>query len=1098
MADIVTKNDAFFSELLSPTAAKWSAGVAFDRSNGLPLDQWSVFQTKAKAEEYLTSAKAYPGQVIAYAETSGEMTVCVLSQNAAGTGLELKPVGVIPTAGDKIVVNGDVISHEQVKYYGALASATSWDIGEESPDHVVRIFYDESTEVVVPVALVINSTVDGDLPGLSDLIDSGRCEEGGQCYHEYRLPNIDSGATFTLIYHIEGSGMPLHYDYITEIVTDGFGHVIGYLGNNLPEDQDTTYTADNKTITISGDENTVSLFGSATAATGTLPMLEEVDGKQQLVWKTLEDIGAGDGNDNTTYTFEDVTNSEGEVVAVKVKVFENGVENTEKEFTFDPEFYSKKEADAKFQPVGDYKTTQEAKAFTGSTVKTITGVTQNANGEVDITFGEIAFPEDKDTTYSVKENDKVLKLTGTEFSTELGLKHENGKISLTGINGEVIAEFSDAEFVADGVLEDVSYDATKKELTFTWNVIDETTGEKKTDTVNIADLIDTYTAGKGLNLNGSEFEVKIASDSETFLTVDANGVKLSGVQDAIDAAKEGAEETAANLVIAAIADIDNNKLPLKADASSVYTKTEANSLLNAKANAADVYTQSEVNNLLNAKANNGTVNAIAQRVQAIEEAPYATEEHVANALTDYTSTDELTELLHEKADADEVAETYATKEYVGTIPTEATATDVVGYAQEIAGSSSAAVAQELNDYKEENAPKFEKLEGIEAGAQVNVIETVKVNGTALSVSDKAVDITVPTDVKELTDADKKFLTNARMKEAGDGYTPVLQVSKVGAEAVIDDSALQATIAGIKSTADTAVQSAEFAGKALTKTGTKVYITKEEAVEALGLKALAFTESIDTGVHSVSLASGTDNGTIKLTVDGTATDNIKVTGLGSAAYTESTAYDAAGSAAAILGTSTDAAGAATVHGALNKAAAILGTENDGATAKTVHGAHAAVTALANGAVKTNTEAIADLEERIGNVTNIMNFRGVVAHKEGNTLSQDVAEAGIGNLENGDVIIYGEKEYVYNGGAWYEFGDASGNANAITALTNRVEIIEGWKPGLASDAAAGLVKGTGETGVHIEAGEIKTVSTDLLVNGTLELIFCAGNASGYITD
>lgn len=40
---------------------------------------------------------------------------------------------------------------------------------------------------------------------------------------------------------------------------------------------------------------------------------------------------------------------------------------------------------------------------------------------------------------------------------------------------------------------------------------------------------------------------------------------------------------------------------------------------------------------------------------------------------------------------------------------------------------------------------------------------------------------------------------------------------------------------------------------------------------------------------VTLASGTNNGTLKLTVNGSATDNIAVKGLGSAAYTASTAY-----------------------------------------------------------------------------------------------------------------------------------------------------------------------------------------------------------------
>lgn len=44
-----------------------------------------------------------------------------------------------------------------------------------------------------------------------------------------------------------------------------------------------------------------------------------------------------------------------------------------------------------------------------------------------------------------------------------------------------------------------------------------------------------------------------------------------------------------------------------------------------------------------------------------------------------------------------------------------------------------------------------------------------------------------------------------------------------------------------------------------------------------------------GVTSVALATGTNNGTLKLTVNGTATDNIAVKGLGTAAYTASTNY-----------------------------------------------------------------------------------------------------------------------------------------------------------------------------------------------------------------
>lgn len=59
-----------------------------------------------------------------------------------------------------------------------------------------------------------------------------------------------------------------------------------------------------------------------------------------------------------------------------------------------------------------------------------------------------------------------------------------------------------------------------------------------------------------------------------------------------------------------------------------------------------------------------------------------------------------------------------------------------------------------NDYTKDEKTK---LEGVATGAQVNVIETVKVNGVALTPSDKAVAITVPTgalaDKNEVAEAD---------------------------------------------------------------------------------------------------------------------------------------------------------------------------------------------------------------------------------------------------------------------------------------------------------------------------------------------------------
>ena len=390
--------------------------------------------------------------------------------------------------------------------------------------------------------------------------------------------------------------------------------------------------------------------------------------------------------------------------------------------------------------------------------------------------------------------------------------------------------------------------------------------------------------------------------------------------------------------------------------------------------------------------------------------------------------------------------------------------------------------------------------------EVNAYSTNKVD---VLLGEKADKSEIPTKVSELSN-DKGYISDVKMRGQeveGDvvGYTPVLNITKATVDGkivvTVDDEEIQSAITGVKNVADTAVQSVEFAGVALSKDNSnKASISKEAAQNALGLKALAYQDSIDTGVHAVSLQGGTNNGTLKLTVDGTSTDNIAVTGLGSAAYTNSEAYEAAGEVGKLKGNSTDSTEAVTVYGVQNLAKSILGTSNDGATANTVYGAHAAVKALADGAVKTNADSIKKLSDDIGNLSNIMNFRGVVP-KKSDSISTDAADAGIGELKDGDVVIWGDKEFVYSGGAWHEFGDATGNADAISQLTDRVNIIESWKPGLASNTNAGLIKGTAHTvangvttgkGVHIESGEVKSVSMDLLINGDFEIIFCAGDS------
>lgn len=81
-----------------------------------------------------------------------------------------------------------------------------------------------------------------------------------------------------------------------------------------------------------------------------------------------------------------------------------------------------------------------------------------------------------------------------------------------------------------------------------------------------------------------------------------------------------------------------------------------------------------------------------------------------------------------------------------------------------------------NDY---TSAEKQKLSGIASGAQANVIESVKVNGTKLTPSSKAVDISVPTKTSQLTN-DSGYQTKANVDSivTGKGYQTQSQVQSL--------------------------------------------------------------------------------------------------------------------------------------------------------------------------------------------------------------------------------------------------------------------------------------------------------------------------------
>lgn len=148
------------------------------------------------------------------------------------------------------------------------------------------------------------------------------------------------------------------------------------------------------------------------------------------------------------------------------------------------------------------------------------------------------------------------------------------------------------------------------------------------------------------------------------------------------------------------------------------------------------------------------------------------------------------------------------------------------------------------------------------------------------------------------------------KDLVDIYTAQQNATQVQL-AIDNNNVISATIVagsiGTTELADSAVTAAKLATDAVTT----AKIVDEAVTE--GKLSQAVQAKLNASVGVTAVAEGTTNGTVSVTTDGTTAD-VAVHGLGSAAYTASTAYDAAGAADAVLGSASDTSTDITVYGA----------------------------------------------------------------------------------------------------------------------------------------------------------------------------------------
>ena len=248
-------------------------------------------------------------------------------------------------------------------------------------------------------------------------------------------------------------------------------------------------------------------------------------------------------------------------------------------------------------------------------------------------------------------------------------------ISITDSTNAEISKVDASVFVKDSFLDDVAYDAATGKVTFTWKMADEST---KTDEIDIADLVDTYTAGTGITIENNVVSVdntiatkqdildlgiedyakaaEVVSNDvfESFKEENTDAI-TTAKQEAIDAAKAAEEakgyatetivdtkisdaiatyETSADAKYLVESDLDS----LEASIAAAAVKADVDEALALKADADDLnsyykksetYSQEEVNDLLDGIQAGSSESAASVKTQ-LDSYKNTNDERVAN------------------------------------------------------------------------------------------------------------------------------------------------------------------------------------------------------------------------------------------------------------------------------------------------------------------------------------------------------------------------------------------------------------------------------------------------------------------------------------
>lgn len=455
-------------------------------------------------------------------------------------------------------------------------------------------------------------------------------------------------------------GQPISVGDTLYIVTDeenGFLKAVG-----------TKPVGDNVSISVSED-GTISMFGFEAAADATLPR-KNSDGS--ISWITLADI-AGATDTNTKTVVKAADDSDITVTPVYDEATDTYTYTLDVQLPAIPEYAIKKEAG---EGVVNYTLTKDGEAVAETIVvpnayddTALAGRVEAIEAayatEADLTLaeGRLDVIEGEGDGSIQKAATDTLASAKTYTDTEISgldldiIPAADGKpirLVIKNTAGDIIAEKDATAFIKDGMLKDVSFDATTNELVFNWN----TEAGITEDRVDIANFVDTYTADEssGLKLDdNNEFSIDT--------TIIATKASVDGLTTAL-----GAETTARENAITALGTTLGADIETAKGAAITAAKTETETQVSAlktelegqidtvDAKFASYYDKTEIDTkveALNQGASDVAAN-LATEVEALEDADAALDEKITEinnaiaALNNTYATDDEVEAIRAK------------------------------------------------------------------------------------------------------------------------------------------------------------------------------------------------------------------------------------------------------------------------------------------------------------------------------------------------------------------------------------------------------------------------------------------------------------------